>query len=52
MRGAIVRLLTEKGPLAEAHIVAVTARKDAVAAIADLEREGMLIREGGLVTLP
>ena len=52
VRGAIVRLLTEKGPLAVAHIVAATARQDAEEAILALERDGMVVREGDVVALP
>ncbi len=51
-RGAIVRLLTEKGPLTETYVIAATACKDARAVITDLERDGMLRREGDLITLP
>ncbi len=52
VRGAIVRLLAAKGPLAVAYIVAATERQDAEEAILALERDGMVVCEGDLVTLP
>ncbi len=51
VRGAIVRLLGEQGPLSLTKVVAAT-RSDAEAVIMELAREGLVVRCGRLIALP